>query len=72
MPAQKYICPRCGKKTGVDILYGMPTIEGFEAADRGEIALGGCCIELGAPERRCLACHHEWKINRRKTNKHPL
>jgi hypothetical protein len=32
-------CPRCGSADVVSILYGMPTAEAFEEAERGE--LGG-------------------------------
>jgi len=66
MSARKYICPACRQKTGVDILYGMPTCEAFEMAERHEIALGGCCIRLEAPERKCTTCGHEWRIKRKE------
>jgi hypothetical protein len=45
-------CPRCGSRS-IPIVYGLPGMELFEAADRGEVALGGCVIEDGAPEWRC-------------------
>lgn len=63
---RKYICPSCKAKEGVTIEYGMPSEEAFEASQRGEIALGGCCIDDDSPERRCLKCGHEWNIKRRK------
>lgn len=28
----------------IPILRGLPSLEAFEAADRGEIALGGCVV----------------------------
>lgn len=62
---RKYICPACGEKTGVNIRYGYPSPEMREAEERGEIALGGCCIGDNDPERRCLKCGHEWRIKRR-------
>ncbi len=34
---RKYICPACGEKSGVNIVYGMPTDELWAAAERGEI-----------------------------------
>ena len=37
------VCPKCGGKI-VEILYGEPTEELFNAAERGEVILGGCCI----------------------------
>lgn len=63
---RKYICPACGEKAGVNIKYGMPSHEAFEASEREEVALGGCVIGDNDPERRCLKCEHEWRIKRRK------
>ena len=42
---RKYICPECKQKTGVNIVYGYPSAELFEAANRDEVALGGCIID---------------------------
>lgn len=66
MSPRKYICPSCRQKTGVDILYGMPTELAFEMAGRGEVALGGCCVDLEGPERECTACGHQWRIKRQE------
>jgi hypothetical protein len=66
MTLRKYLCPACKQKTGVDILYGMPSREAFEMAGRDEIALGGCCCDLDGPERKCTNCGHEWRIKRRE------
>jgi len=65
MTTRKYICPACKQKTGVEILYGFPSIEMAEASERGEIVLGGCCIDLNDPERACTSCGHEWRIKRK-------
>jgi hypothetical protein len=35
------VCPTCGL-AGVEIVYGYPGVDLFDAAERGEIALGGC------------------------------
>lgn len=45
---RKYICPACGEKTGVNIVYGYPTIEARDARDLGEIILGGCCAAVSS------------------------
>lgn len=37
-------CPKCGGKV-VKIVYGEPSPELFEMADRKEVVLGGCCIQ---------------------------
>lgn len=55
------VCPKCGGKI-VEILYGEPTEELFNAAERREVILGGCCIafdEKGnqiAPQYGCIDC----------------
>ena len=66
---KKYICPKCKQRTGLEILYGYPDISLADAYARGEIALGGCCIDIDSPDRQCMACEHEWKIVRRGKNK---
>ena len=73
----KSICPICGGQ-GVRIAYGLPNAELFEAAERGEVALGGCVIDKNDRNRRCHECGHEWdtedgpplqSLNRRRTAK---
>ena len=53
-------CPHCGGKV-VRILYGEPTQEAFEAAERGEFVLGGCCINELSPDWECLGCGHQFR-----------
>ena len=58
-------CPKCGGKV-VDILYGDPMDEAIEAYKRGEIILGGCCIELDEngnslmPDWQCKECEAQF------------
>ena len=40
----------------IPIVYGMPSGEMFAAAERGEVCLGGCAIEPGAPTHACKRC----------------
>ncbi len=68
---RKYLCPVCGEKSGVNIMYGMPTEELWEAAERGEVAIGGCCLEIGGAERQCLKCDHTWRIKHRRQFEEP-
>lgn len=65
MMPQLFICPSCKQKKGVNIIYGYPTEEAFEEAERNEAVLGGCMQEIGAPDRQCLNCSHQWEIVRR-------
>lgn len=48
-------CSRCGG-SAVPIAYGYPGPEMMEAAERGEIVLGGCMVSEGQPTRRCGDC----------------
>ncbi|MGV0962328.1 MAG: hypothetical protein ACOYBT_00385 [Polynucleobacter sp.] len=61
---RKYICPTCNKNTGVDIVYGEPSIEIARQIELGEIALGGCVIEPNQPNYRCMSCGFEWDKTR--------
>jgi hypothetical protein len=52
-------CPECGGK-GLRIVYGLPSLELAEAADRGEVVLGGCVVGDENPNRHCVQCSSEW------------
>ncbi len=58
-------CPACGAEQVVPILYGLPTLEAFEQAQRGELELGGCCVTFNAPIWHCKACAHRWHAKRK-------
>ena len=58
-------CPKCGEKL-IDIVYGMPGSELFEAAERGEIVLGGCEIFDDQPEYHCKNCDIDYSRNLKK------
>jgi len=49
-------CPSCGSLDAIPIAYGYPLPETFEAAARGEVALGGCIIGDESPDYECRAC----------------
>ncbi len=65
MTVRMFVCPACKDKRGIDISYGLPSQELFEEVERGDAVLGGCMQEIGAPDRQCLACGHQWEIGRR-------
>lgn len=48
--------PRCCDDEMTPIVYGMPGAELIEASMRGEVELGGCCIEDEAPMFVCRRC----------------
>lgn len=56
------ICPKCKSDRTAPILYGYPSHEAFEAAERGEILLGGCELIDSIPHEDygCLECGYRW------------
>ena len=50
-------CPECGKSdVVVPILYGYPSDEAMEAAERDEIVLAGCMVSDLDPNYYCRRC----------------
>ena len=50
-------CPACGGGNSMPIEYGEPAPETWDAAERGEIELGGCVVVFGLdPAWRCRQC----------------
>lgn len=39
------------------MVYGMPGVEVWEASERGEVLIGGCCIFIDNPTHGCEAGH---------------
>jgi hypothetical protein len=60
-------CPRCGASESIPVLYGLPTHYAGEAAERGEVLLGGCMLGRpgGDPEWACGECGFEFGVIRR-------
>ena len=54
-------CPNCGGKNGLPIVYGLPSKDVLERAQRGEVILGGCFVTEEHPQWRCRDCGHEWR-----------
>lgn len=53
-------CPKCGGKV-VPIIWGEPTAEAMQQAERKEIILGGCLISMGGnPQWGCLECETQF------------
>lgn len=51
-------CPKCGERDTVPILWGDPTEEAVQAAERGEVHIGGCLME--EQDMHCRRCAYEW------------
>ena len=56
-------CDRCGT-TGTRIVYGLPTVDTESVAQRGEIVLGGCRVEVNQPTHSCPKCKVRWRVAR--------
>jgi len=55
----KPACPYCQSKKVIPISYGLPTLEGFEKAEKGKIQLGGCCPQ--EEDWYCTECKKKFK-----------
>lgn len=60
MSRKHFVCPDCEQKTGVHIVYGYPSRSLIRSAKRNEVILGGCIVEIDAPNRHCRNCQHQW------------
>ncbi|PWW23364.1 hypothetical protein JD79_02538 [Geodermatophilus normandii] len=50
-------CPHCpDAPAGVPYVLGLPSAEAFEAAERGEVVLGGCVLSEPVPAWACPRC----------------
>lgn len=54
------VCPKCGSKRNLKIIYGEPTIDLFEESKKGKVRLGGCCVPIPTPQYYCCECEYEW------------
>ena len=55
-------CPNCGSERVTPIVYGLPSVQGMEAAKRGEVVLGGCMVYDLSPRWFCQACHRRFGL----------
>ena len=55
--AKRIVCPKCGAKAGVDILYGYP---GGRLSSNTIHA--GCIVYNNSPKHGCLQCSHRWGL----------
>lgn len=65
-------CPVCNENL-VQIIYGMPTPEAFEKAEKKKIYLGGCEVFVGLeqPIYHCYNCNNNFYkdlVNYEKAN----
>ena len=56
----KTVCPKCGKKETVKIIYGYSSLKAIEKARKCKMHLGGCAITDHDPLWYCNPCGHKW------------
>ena len=61
MTKHRPTCPKCGSDATATIVYGFPSEELMEEAERGEVHLGGCCVTDNDPQWRCADCGYGWR-----------
>lgn len=54
----RMLCESCGSAM-TPIAYGYPGADMWEAAEQGDIVLGGCCVSPGQPLWSCRHCGAE-------------
>ena len=62
-------CPKCGT-AGVPLVFGFPQPETMEAANRGELVLGGCCVTPEVFELACPSCGCQFGPRKRLPSPH--
>jgi hypothetical protein len=58
---RKRRCPACNSANVVPIVYGLPTMFGVENEAKGNIHLGGCCVDADSPQWYCAQCSSAWR-----------
>lgn len=54
--ARPAVCPACGSRDLVPIVYGLPSTDLMAEARAGRFELGGCLVASWSPDHRCRAC----------------
>lgn len=56
------VCIRCGSDWVVPVMYGHPSEAAEEAARRGALAMGGCCMPRWGQQNHwcCKSCKFRW------------
>jgi len=69
---RKIKCPYCSSNFIAKIQYGYPNFsESLQnEIDEGKIILGGCCEEIGAPDKHCNNCNKNFLSNSAKDKHH--
>lgn len=60
MKKKKICCPFCESEEIIPIIYGLPGVELLEAAERGDVELGGCEVYYANEKHFCRECEKKW------------
>lgn len=55
-------CPNCGNKLA-KIIYGMPSSDIMNQVEKGEVFIGGCCVDEANPKYHCNICRRSYYSN---------
>lgn len=74
---KKPVCPFCGSRIIIPIVYGLPGPDLEEKSKKGRVILGGCIVWEGQPQSHCNDCGYEWRgsganFKARKNGKSPF
>jgi len=50
-------CPHCNANDMAPIIYGLPTPELIELAQKDIVALGGTVVDIANPTHYCYSCN---------------
>ena len=59
------VCPNCGSKNIIPIIYGFQTIKLNKQVERGEVDYGGHAFYEGMPNRKCRDCQATFAVRQR-------
>lgn len=59
-PGYVLACPSCESTDIMEVVYGSPTVEGWEMIERGEFAAGGNFPWPDSPAWKCRQCRNEF------------
>ena len=54
------VCPACGREESIPVVFGLPSPELMDAAEKGLVSLGGCMMPEGPADFACRSCGLEW------------
>lgn len=60
---KKPSCPKCGSQKLGKFQYGLPIFSAKleKQIEKGEVILGGCCVDESNPDFKCRDCGREFK-----------